>query len=197
MQNNDTPSMYNIYNSKYYTQIKSYEQNLSDDYYKKAQMPFQTGIIPHYLDNNDINTSVIKSLSGNDININDFKHGNMQHFLKKGVTQNVEQFGLNKNMGYSTDVNFNKKEVAKAEFFSPTANFNDNKIDNNNFLISRTNLGNIQNNVSPIQSVRVGPGLNRGYTSEGTGGFQQADTYSFVMPKKKELFKERSYEQHT
>ena len=31
-------------------------------------MPFKTGVIPHYLDGNDMNTSVIKSLTGNDIN---------------------------------------------------------------------------------------------------------------------------------
>jgi hypothetical protein len=109
MQTNEMPSMDNIYNSKYYTQTREYEQNLSDEYYKKAQMPFKTGVIPHYFDGSDMNKSVIKSLSGNDININDFKHGNMQPFLTKGITQNMEQFGLNKNMGYSTDLNFKKR----------------------------------------------------------------------------------------
>ena len=183
MRNNDTPSMDNIYNSTFYSETRNYEQNLSDDFYKKAQMPFQTGIIPHFLENDVKNPNIIKSLSGNNININDFKHGNMQHFLKKGITQNVEQFGLNKNMGYSTDLNIKKKEVAKTEFFSPTANLNNNKIDNNKFLISRTNISQIQNNISPIQSVRVGPGLNRGFTSEASGGFQQSDTINYVMPK--------------
>ena len=184
MRNNDTPSMDNIYNSKFYTETREYEQNLSDDFYKKAQMPFKTGVIPHYLDGNDMNTSVIKSLTGNDINISDFKHGNMQPFIKKGVTQNVEQFGLSKNMGYSSDTKNTRKEaIPRSNFFRPMPAFNDNAIDKNKFLICRTNLSKVQNNVSPIQSVRVGPGLNRGFTSEGTGGFQQADTVSFVLPK--------------
>jgi hypothetical protein len=185
MQNNEIPSMDNIYNSSYYTQVKQYEQNLSDNSYKKAQMPFKTGVIPHYINSDDMNINVIKSLSGNDIDIKDFKHGNMQPFLKKGITQNMEQFGLNKNMGYSTDVNIKKQEINKNDFFKPVVNFN-NPVDNAKFLKERVNLTNIQNNILPMQQVRVGPGLNMGYTSEGSGGFQQADTLNFVLPKSKE-----------
>ncbi len=180
------PSMDNIYNSKYYTQVRDYEQNLSDEYYKKAQMPFKTGVVHHFLNADDLNTSVIKSLSGNDININDFKHGNMQPFLTKGITQNVEQFGLNKNMGYSTDVHIKKQEVKRNDFFNTVSNYNDDLIDKTKFLITRTNLGKLQNNISPIQTVRVGPGLNKGYTSEASGGFQQADTVSYVRPRTKD-----------
>jgi hypothetical protein len=187
MRNNDTPSMDNIYNSKFYSETKAYEQSLSDDYYKKAQMPFQSGVIPHYFTNDDMNPTVIKSLSGNNININDFKHGNMQPFIKKGVTQNVEQFGLSKNMGYSSDTkDVRKKEVEKTNFFANQPFYNDTTIDTNNFLASRTNLTKIQNNVSPIQSVLVGPGLNKGFSSIGTGGFQQSETINYVKPKSKE-----------
>ena len=62
MQNNEIPSMDNIYNSKYYTQVKEYEQNLSDDYYKKAQMPFKTGVVPHYITSEDMNLNVNQKL---------------------------------------------------------------------------------------------------------------------------------------
>ena len=187
MRNNDTPSMDNIYNSKFYSETKAYEQNLSDDFYKNAQMPFDTGVIPHYFTSDNMNSSVIKSLSGNDININDFKHGNMQHFIRKGVTQNVEQFGLSKNMGYSSDTKSTRKtEVATSKFFQNKPYFNDPNIDKTKFLASRTNLSQLQNNISPIQSILVGPGLNKGYASEGTGGFQQAETVNYVKPKSKE-----------
>ena len=185
MQNNEIPSMDNIYNSKYYTEIRQQEQSLSDDFYKKAQMPFNTGVIPHYISSDDMNKNIIKSLSGNNIDIKDFKHGNMQPFLKKGITQNTEQFGLNKNMGYSTDVNVKKHEIKATDFFKPVVNFN-NPIDNAKFLKERVNLTNIQNNISPIKSVNVGPGLNLGYTTEGSGGFQQADTIKYTLPKSKE-----------
>ena len=189
MRNSDTPSMDNIYNSSFYKETKNYEQNLSDDFYKKAQMPFVTGVIPHYFDGDDVNlnANVIKSLSGKDINIKDFKHGNMQPFLKKGITQNTdikENFGLNKNMGYSTEYYSQKKEVPKSEFFNDYKKYNNSiQPDKTKFITSRTNLGTIQNNINPIEAVRVGPGLNKGYTSEGTGGFQQADTYKYVIPK--------------
>jgi hypothetical protein len=186
MQTNEMPSMDNIYNSKYYKQTRDYEQNLSDEYYKKAQMPFKTGVIPHYLDGSDVNFNVIKSLSGNDIDIKNFTHGNMQPFLTKGITQNVEQFGLNKNMGYSTDLKIKKEAIKRDDFFSNVPYYNDPMVDKTKFLIARTNLSEIQNNISPIQTVRVGPGLNKGYTSEATGGFQQADTMSYVKPRTKD-----------
>jgi hypothetical protein len=187
MRNNDTSSMDNIYNSKFYSETKAYEQNLSDDFYKKAQMPFETGVIPHYFTSDTMNTNVIKSLSGNDINISDFKHGNMQHFIRKGVTQNVEQFGLSKNMGYSSDTKIIRKtEVATSDFFQNKPYYNDPNIDKTDFLASRTNLSQLQNNVSPIQSILVGPGLNKGYASEGTGGFHQAETVNYIKPKSKE-----------
>ena len=187
MRNNDTPSMDNIYNSSFYSETKAYEQNLSDDFYKKAQMPFQTGVIPHYFTGDDMNVNVIKSISGNDININDFKHGNMQPFIKKIGNQNIEQFGLSKNMGYSSDTKSTRKtEISKKDFFPSVPNFNNNIVDQAKFLISRTNLSQVQNNISPIQSIQVGPGLNKGYTSEGTGGFQQAETVNYVKPKTKD-----------
>ena len=189
MRNSDTPSMDNIYKSTYYKETKDYEKNLSDDFYKKAQMPFMSGVIPHYFDGDDVNldTNVIKSLSGKDINIKDFKHGNMQPFLKKGITQNTdikENFGLNKNMGYSSEFFTGKTEIPKAEFFNDYKIYNNNiQPDKTDFISSRTNLGNIQNNVNPIEVVRVGPGLNKGYTSDPTGGFHQADTFNYIIPK--------------
>ena len=111
----------------------------------------------------------------------------MQHFIRKGVTQNVEQFGLDKNMGYSSDTKtIRKQEVKTTDFFSNKPYYNDPNIDKTNFLVSRTNLSKIQNNVSPMQSILVGPGLNKGFTSEGTGGFQQAETVNYITPKTKE-----------
>ncbi len=190
------PSMDNIYNSKYYENVRNYEQNLSDKFYKKAQMPFKTGVIPHYLNGDDMNVNnnmIQSSLSGEIMNVENFKHGNMQPFLRKGVTQNnIENFGLNKNMGYSTDINLKKKEVPKSAFFDTVSNFNDNMIDRTKFLIARTNLGKLQNNITPIEQIRVGPGLNQGYSSKGTGGFQQADTMAYVRPKTKEELRPES-----
>jgi len=95
-------------------------------------------------------------------------------------------------MGYSTDVNFKKKEVMKSDFFDTVSNFNDNMIDRTKFLMARANMGKLQNNITPIEPIRVGPGLNKGYTSEASGGFQQADSVSYVRPKTKEELRPES-----
>jgi len=194
---NDTPSMNNIYDSDFYNKTKQYEQKLANKKFKDAENPFKTGVVPrpayssmfmNTSEYNNIPANSVKSLSGNDISINDFKHGNMQHFLTKGITQNVNldnNSKFNKNFGYNE---FNTKKTEVENFFQPNANNSYiNGMDNNvDFLLSRTTATNIQNNYNPIQSVRVAPGLNKGYTSTGTGGFQQADTLLYAKPKQLE-----------
>ena len=51
------------------------------------------------------------------------------------------------------------------------------------FQNDRYVVGNKRANVTPIEKVYVGPGLNQGYTSQPTGGFQQSDTRNYVLPK--------------
>jgi hypothetical protein len=51
------------------------------------------------------------------------------------------------------------------------------------FMLDRYYVSNIRSNETPIEKVYVGPGLNQGYTNEPSGGFQQADTQDYVMPK--------------
>ena len=47
----------------------------------------------------------------------------------------------------------------------------------------RMNISLIRNNVAPIEKINVGPGLNKGYVSQPSGGFQQAATRDYVLPK--------------
>ena len=35
----------------------------------------------------------------------------------------------------------------------------------------------------PFEQIQVGPGLNKGYTGEASGGFHQADTRDYIMPR--------------
>ena len=53
----------------------------------------------------------------------------------------------------------------------------------NDFMFDRINRPKIQNNVTPVQKVYVGPGLGQGYSTEGVGGFQQFETRDYAMPK--------------
>jgi len=190
---NDMPSMDNIYQSQYYNKTKDYEQSLANNSYQKAKYPFKTGVVPspayssmfsQPFINEDDNNSYINSLSGEKIPLENFTHKNMQHFLRKGITQNtdVENPNFNQKIGYN-DYKTRKTEVET--FFQPTTDMSYLRGMNNNsdFILDRTNPSKNQNNYNPIQSIRVAPGLNQGFTSSGTGGFHQADSLLYAKPK--------------
>ena len=187
------PSMDNIYQSQYYNKTKDYEQSLANNSYQKAKYPFKTGVVPspayssmfsQPFINEDDNNSYINSLSGEKIPLENFTHKNMQHFLRKGITQNtdVENPNFNQKFGYN-DYKTRKTEVET--FFQPTTDMSYLRGMNNNsdFILDRTNPSKNQNNYNPIQSIRVAPGLNQGFTSSGTGGFHQADSLLYAKPK--------------
>lgn len=192
----DVPSMNNIYSSKYWEKVKADEQARSNDMYEKAKNPFKTGVIskPAYSDmfmpqnnGNNANNNYVASLTGEQINIGNFTHNNMQPFLRKNVTQNtnVEAFTSKLDMSMGTNSFWKKKEEVPC-FFEPTANSGGNICgmkNNDDFYKSRIELSGRTNNYFPIQSVRVGPGLNQGYGSEGVGGFQQTDSLDYAKPR--------------
>ncbi len=193
---NEMPSMDNIYNSDYYNQTKKYELDLANKSYEKSRNPFQTGVVPSpaysdmFMETSEYNKTdnYIHSLSGNKIRVQDFKHGNMQQFLTKGITQPTD---LNNNPNFIDKFGYNDFKIRKTEvenFFQPTTDtsYLRGAPDPSQFLLDRTNLTEKQNNYNPIQSIRVGPGLNMGFTSQASGGYQQSETRNFVQPKTKE-----------
>ncbi len=205
---NETPSMNNIYNSDYYNTTKKYEQSLANKSYEKAKNPFKTGVVPRPASSdmfmetteyNNIQNNQIKSLTGENIPLENFKHGNMQHFLKKGITQNTN---IDNNQNFYEKFGYNDYKTKKTEvenFFKPTTDnaFIKGMPNNTDFLLDRTNITNIQNNYNPIKSVRVGPGLNKGFTSEGSGGFQQSDSSIYARPKELNDLRPKSDQRNT
>ena len=191
LNSTDIPSMNNIYESKYWDKVRNEQQTLSDNLYKKSKNPFISGVVsrPSYASafggNDDVNSAEFPSLTGNNINIANFKHNNMQPFLKKNVTQNTSDIQTTKlQMNTGNDMYYkNKKEIEN--FFTPTESYTyqNDFTDKSIFLKERTNISKIQNNTSPIESVKVGAGLGLGYTSEGSGGFQQSSSLDYAMPK--------------
>ena len=190
---NDMPSMDNIYQSQYFKKSRDYEQSLANNSYEKAKYPFKTGVVPspsyssmfaQSFNDEDNQNSYINSISGEKIPYEKFTHKNMQHFLRKGITQNTEIDNPNfqQKFGYN-DYKTRKTEVES--FFQPSTDMSYLRGMNNNsdFILDRTEVPKAQNNYNPIQSVRVAPGLNKGYTSTGSGGFHQADTNLFAKPK--------------
>jgi len=197
---NNIPSMNNIYSSKYWDKVKEDEQKRSDKLYEKAKTPYETGIVakPSYSDmfaridsENDPKANetnnFVSSLTGEIINKGDFSHNNMTPFLRKNVTQNTNI----ENMSSVFDTKMgnnqfwqNKKEVPC--LFKPEMNAGGNVCsmkNNDDFLKSRINNSSRVNNFFPIEKIRVGPGINKGYDAAPTGGFQQMDTAEYAKPR--------------
>lgn len=190
----DIPSMNTIYDSTYWDKIKKDEQNRSDDMYKKSKDPFNTGIVatPAYasmfqsIEEKGNNSSTVSSLTGKNIDIENFTHNNMQPFFKGNVTQNVDVDNSTSRLDIYTGVDKlyqNKKEVGC--FFKPTTDMGNvcGMKNHDDFYKSHIVPSKINNNIFPIEKIKVGPGLNQGYTSYGTGGFQQAESLDYARPK--------------
>ena len=108
-------------------------------------------------------------------------------FYKGRVKQSIELDKSNYNVGWmtGTDTDVMKdKEIAKP-MFKPVKNIgNVNGVSiYNSDLKHRYNSSKYITGERPFEQMQVGPGLNKGYTSKGSGGFHQIDTRDYAMPK--------------
>ena len=181
-------SLDNIYSSTYYTDVKRDELIRGTKMYNKAQNPMETGIVPRPAfasmfsgieESND-------NLSGMQMQQADYIHNNMVPFLKGNVTQNVDVERMSNytdRMSGNDSLYMKKTEVPC--LFKPSINdqvCSRGMRNNDEFLKSRVVDPLSRNNEFPIQQIRVGPGLNRGYSSAGVGGFQQTDALRYGAP---------------
>jgi hypothetical protein len=127
------------------------------------------------------------SLSGEPIKEDTFKHNNMIPFFGGSVKQNVDDRANNALMENFTGNVYNYQDKRELKpLFNPY-----NKDINNPYGMSNLNGYNKERyiksierrNEQPLEKILVGPGLNKGYTSQPTGGFQQADTRDYCLPK--------------
>ncbi len=141
----------NTATDRYFKQ-DAYEKKLS----KKSQENFQ-------------------SLTGNEMNRSQMKHNNMVPFFGSKVTQRTGTYngneGILDRMQGAGSQQFEKK--ARAPLFAPSkdmhwANGAPNMSD---FIQSRMNPSRNIANEKPWEEIRVGPGMNKGFTKEGSGGF--------------------------
>lgn len=123
----------------------------------------------------DRNIQDIYSMSGNYLKSEQFKHNNMVPFnggKVKGNTYdiNISESVLDNMIGSGSQT---IKKIEQAPLFKPEENMQwaygmPNQSD---FYQSRVNPGMKNSNIKPFDSVTVGPGLNQGYTIDGSGGF--------------------------
>jgi hypothetical protein len=117
----------------------------------------------------------VYSLTGNYLESSQFKHNNMVPFVggkPKGYTYhtNVSETLLDNMIGSGSQT---IKKIEQAPLFKPEANMQwaYGMPNNSDFYQSRVNPGMNNNNVKPFDSVFVGPGLDKGYSVNGTGGY--------------------------
>lgn len=117
----------------------------------------------------------IYSLTGEPIDKNEFKHNNMVPFFggkMRGATSdaNSNESRLDSMLG-SGSQQFRKKEVTPLFAPQEMMQFPHGMPNNSDFYQSRMNPSMRMANVKPWEEKMVGPGLNKGYGTEGTGGF--------------------------
>jgi len=114
-----------------------------------------------------------KSLSGNTITPDEFKLDSMKPYFGSKVKQRTSMTNdsiLDSYSGSGKQIN-TKKETAP--LFKPEKNMSyiNGAPNQNEFIRSRMQKSTNMANTKPWEEIRVGPGLNKGYTGEGNNGF--------------------------
>tara|TARA_B110000285_G_scaffold229871_1_gene295467 strand:- start:619 stop:2427 length:1809 start_codon:yes stop_codon:yes gene_type:complete len=121
------------------------------------------------------NIQEIYSLNGNYMDSSEFKHNNMVPFNGGKVrgqiynNDNAEAI-LDTYSGTGSQM---IKKIEQAPLFAPQDNvqWTHGAPNQSDFYQSRVNPAMRNNMVKPFESQQVGPGLGKGYTTEGSGGF--------------------------
>jgi hypothetical protein len=155
----DSPNSYQNPNA---ATDKYFNQNLYENLERKGEK----------VGNNPKN---VYSLSGNYLETNQFKHNNMVPFYggkPKGYTYDskMSETILDNMVGASSQT---IKKIEQGPLFKPEENvsWTYNSPNNSDFYQSRMNPSMKNNNVKPFDTIRVGPGLDQGYTVNGSNGF--------------------------
>ena len=122
----------------------------------------------------ETHTSTFTDLAGRTVNLNDYSENMVPYF---GKTKNIgKELKNNTDSILDNTAGTGSLHITKSEnapLFRPQehvqwANGSPNDSD---FYQSRVNLSQNMNNVKPFQEMHVGPGMNNGYSSQGSGGF--------------------------
>lgn len=133
-------------------------------YEKKENMGINVGM----------NIKDVYSLSGDYMKSNEFKHNNMVPFygakIKGQMYNEATESQLDNMVGAGSQI---IRKVEQAPLFEPKSDmqYPYGTPDMTEFFASRQVPSSVNNNVKPFESIHVGPGLNQGFESKGSGGF--------------------------
>ena len=170
---NDQNNYLNIDNRQEYKDklYKDYKgSQTTDNFFDSTKL-----IQPLHVDESNSNNNFVnKSLTGENIDMTDFNHNNMQPFYRSKMLQNQGddkyQALLDNKIGNGSLINQKK---SNAPLFEPTENLHyANGMPNmNDFMQSRVVPGTKISNVLPWDKKMVAPGLDQGYGTDGNNGF--------------------------
>ena len=128
------------------------------------------------------------SLNGNVMNSKDLEHNNMVPYFGSKVTQSSERGYEGILDIYTGSGSQQMKKEGIAPLFKPQANLSHIRGTpvSTTFYQERMKdtMTSKMNNVKPWQEIKVGPGLNKGFTSEGSNGFNSGmEARNLHMPK--------------
>ena len=125
-------------------------------------------------ENQEINNEKFVDLVGREIDKSNLKHANMQPFFGSNVTQggvgDKRESFLDCMVGSGSQ---NIKKEARAPLFKPQPNlsYTHGAPDQGDFMRSRVNAPMRVANINPFEEKKVGPGMNKGFSADGIGGF--------------------------
>jgi hypothetical protein len=121
------------------------------------------------------NIPEVYSLSGKITDVTDFQHNNMVPFY--GAKMKGQLYGVNNAQSILDNMNGSGsqmiKKIEQAPLFKPedSVQWAYGAPNMSDFYQSRVNPAIKNNNIKPFESKMVGPGLDQGYGSEGSGGY--------------------------
>lgn len=127
-----------------------------------------------YMEKTD--TSTFTDLAGRKVNLNDYSENMVPYFGKtKNIGNSLKDYTQSEQI-LDTHTGQGALQIAKSEtapLFKPEENIQwaNGAPNQSNFYQSRVNPSVNMNNVKPFQEEHVGPGLNKGYSAQGSGGF--------------------------
>ena len=121
------------------------------------------------------NAAIFQSIAGSEMQKCDMKHNNMVPFFGSKVTQRTTGFNGNEGLLDQMQGRGSQqiRKSAQAPLFKPQKNmaWAHGTPNTSDFIQSRMNPSRNVSNTKPWEEVRVGPGLNKGFSSEGSNGF--------------------------
>ena len=144
--------------------------------------------ISQKINNTRSSKASVRSLTGNKIDTNNFKHNNMVPFFGGkirgcGADPNVTESTLDTMQGAGSQY---IRKTEQGSLFKPTKNigFSAGAPNTTDFMRSRVNPSLKMANVLPWEKQQVGPGLNNGYTNNASGGLNAGmESRDSWMPK--------------